>query len=98
MAKQNSNITYQWYFLEKHVEGCTCQWFKFFSQIYFHLYHKELLFYTGIYFLKHRVIIVTCKNYYATDSHFIKISILKPITVPKTQVPKLFGSKKVKQF
>ena len=51
-----------------------------FSPIYFQLYHKELLFYTGIYFIKHRVIIVTCNNYYATDSHFIKSSILKPIT------------------
>ena len=32
MAKHNSNVTYQWCFLKKHVEGCTCQWFKFFLQ------------------------------------------------------------------
>ena len=35
MAKQNSNVTYPWCFLEKHVEGCICHWFKFFSPIYF---------------------------------------------------------------
>ena len=44
MAKQNSNVTYQWCFLEKYVEGCICQWFKFFSPIYFQLYHKVLFF------------------------------------------------------
>ena len=79
MAKQNPKVTYQWCFLEKDVEGCICQWFEFFSPIYFQLHHKVLLFYTGIFFIKHRVI-VTCNNYYATDNHFIKSSILKPIT------------------
>ena len=79
MAKQNPNVTYKCCFLKKDVEGCICQCFKFFSPIYFQLYPKVLLFSTGIYFIKHRVI-VTCNNYYATDSHFIKNSILKPIT------------------
>ena len=36
-------------------------------------------FYKGIYFIKHCVI-VTCINCYATDSHFIKSSVLKLIT------------------
>ena len=35
MAKQNANLTYHWCFLEKHVESCICQWFKFFAPIYF---------------------------------------------------------------
>ena len=66
MAKQNPNVTYQWCFLEKYVDSCNCQWFKFFSPIYFQVTYE------GIWFIKHRVI-VTCNNYYATDSHFIKI-------------------------
>ena len=71
MAKQNPNVTYQWCFLEEYVECCICQWFKFFSPIYFQLYHKVLLFYKGIYMIK-RHVIVTCNNYYQTDNHFIK--------------------------
>ena len=67
MAKQNPNVTYRWCFLEKYVESSICLWFKFFSQIYF-----QFTFYKGIWFIKYRVI-VTCNNYYATDSHFIKI-------------------------
>ena len=77
MAKQNPNLTYQWSFLEKYVEDCICQWFRFFSSISCQLYH--MLFYEGIYFINHRVI-VTYNNYYATDSRFIKSFILKPIT------------------
>ena len=71
--------TYQWCFLEIYVEDCICQEFKFFSSTYFQLYHQVLLFYRGIYFIKHRVI-VTCINYYVANSHFKKSSILKPIT------------------
>ena len=67
MAKQNPNVTYRWCFLEKYAEGSICQWFKFFSPIYF-----QFTFYKGISFIKYRVI-VTCSNYYAADSHFIKI-------------------------
>ena len=78
MAKQNPNVTYKWSFLEKYVKGWICQWFKFSAPIYFQLYHQVLLFYKGIYFIKHCVI-VTSNNYYVTDSHFIKSSILKPI-------------------
>ena len=48
MAKQNPNVTYQWCFLEKYVESCICQWFKFFPPIYFKLYRKILFFYKGI--------------------------------------------------
>ena len=44
MAKQNPNVTYQWCFLEKYVEGSICQGFKSFSPIYFQLYHKALFF------------------------------------------------------
>ena len=77
MAKQNPYVNYQWCFVEKTCEGCVCQWFKFFSPIYFQLYQKVLLFYTNIYSIQHRAIVI-CSNYYATDSHFIKSCILKP--------------------
>ena len=63
LVKQNINVTYQWCFPEKYVEGWICQWFNF--------YLKYL-------FIKHCVI-VTCNNYYVTDSRFIKSFILKPI-------------------
>ena len=76
--KKNLNVTYQWCFPEKYVEGWICQWFKFFSPIYFQLYHQVQFFYKGFYFIKNCVI-VTSNNYYVTDSHFIKSSILKPI-------------------
>ena len=78
MTKQNPNVTFQWCFLKKYLEGCICQWFKFFSPIYLQLYHKVLRFYKGIYFIK-LCVIVTCNNYYATDNHSIKSSILKPM-------------------
>ena len=48
MAKHNPNITYQWGFPEKRVEGWICQWFKFSSPPYFQLYHQVLLFCKGI--------------------------------------------------
>ena len=84
MAKQHPDVTYQWCFLEKHIEACICQSCKSFSPIYFQLYHKVLPFYTGIYFIKLyykvRRVIVTCNDYYSTDSQFMKSSILKPIT------------------
>ena len=67
MAKENPKVTYRWCFLEKYVESSICQWFKFSSPIYF-----QFTFYKGILFIKYCVI-VTCNNYYATDSHFIKI-------------------------
>ena len=67
---------------------------SFFYPIYFQLYHKKLLFYTSIYFIKHRVIhyvkslrfgvIVVHISPHSdwirrdTDSNFIKSSILKP--------------------
>ena len=70
MNIQNPNITYEWCFLEKYV--CTVNGLSLFSPIYFQLYHKVLLFCKVIYFIKRRVI-VTCNNYYALDSHFIKI-------------------------
>ena len=54
-----------WSFLEKYVKDCICQWFKYFSPIYFQLYHKILLFYKGIYLVKHDAI-VTCNNDSAT--------------------------------
>ena len=81
MAKQNPNVTCQWCFPEKYVEGWISQWFKFSCPIYFQLYHQVLLFYKGIYFilLLYYCVIVTSNNYYVTDSHFIKSSILKPI-------------------
>ena len=78
MAKHNSSVTYQWCFPEQYVEGWICQWFKFSSPTYFQLYHHVLLFYKGIYFIK-QLFIVTSNNYYVTDSHFLKSSILKPI-------------------
>ena len=37
--------------------------------------------------------IVTSNNYYATDNHFIKSTILKPLTKSKTQEP-YFESKR----
>ena len=40
--------------------------YVFFSNLF------QFTFYKGIYFIKYRVI-VTCNNYYATDSHFIRI-------------------------
>ena len=108
MAKQNTNVNYQWRFLEKHVEGCTCQWFKFFLQFTSSYIIKN---YFLMQVIKHRVIrsvkrvqntfhagIITCNNYYAIDSHFIKSSILKPITDSEIQGTKLFGSKNEKQF
>ena len=73
MAKPN-----QWTFREKYVKGCIGQWFKSFSPVYLQLYHKILLFYKGVYFVKDHTI-VTCNNDYATVSHYIKGSILKPI-------------------
>ena len=66
MAKQNPNVYYQWCFLEKYVEGWIYQWFNFSSPIYFQLYHQVLLFYKGIYFIKHYVI-VTSNNYSETS-------------------------------
>ena len=57
MAKQNANVTHQWCFLEKYVQGWIYQWFKFSSPIYFQLYHQVLLFYKGIYFINHHVIV-----------------------------------------
>ena len=66
MAKQNPNVYYQWCFLEKYVEGWIYQWFKFSSPIYFQLYQQVLLFYKGIYFIKHYVI-VTSNNYSETS-------------------------------
>ena len=38
MAKQNPNVTYQWCFPEKYVEGWICQWFKFY------LFNKALCY------------------------------------------------------
>ena len=67
-----------WSFLEKCVKGCICQWFKSFSPIWFQLYHKILLFFKGIYLVKHDAI-VTCNNDSATVTHYIKSSILRPI-------------------
>ena len=78
MTKHNPNVTYQWRFSEKYVEGWICHWFKSSSPTYFQLYHEVLLFCKGIYFIK-QMFIVTSNNYYVTDSHFIKSSILKPI-------------------
>ena len=79
MAKQNPNITYQWCFLEIFVGNYyVSQGFNFSSPIYFQLYRVVLLFYKGICFIIHSDI-VTSNNYYATDSHFIKSSILKPL-------------------
>ena len=78
MTKHNPNVTYPWYFPEKYVDGWICQWFKFSSPSYFQLYHQVLLFCKDIYFIK-QLFIVTSNNYYVTDSHFIKSSILKPI-------------------
>ena len=45
MSNQNPNVTYQWCFLEIYVEECICQGFKFFSTIYFQLYHQVFLYY-----------------------------------------------------
>ena len=52
MTKQNPSVTLQWCFLERNVKGCICQRFNFYSNIYFQLYDKLLLFYKGIYFIK----------------------------------------------
>ena len=79
MAKKNPNVTYQLCFPKIYLEECICRGSKFFPHIYFQLYHQVLLFYIGIYFIKH-LDIVACNNYHATDSHYIKRSILKPIT------------------
>ena len=80
LAKQNPNITYQWCFPEIFVGNYyVSQEFNFSSPIYFQLDHVVLLFYKGIYFIKHHDI-VTSNYYYATDNHFIKSSILKPLT------------------
>ena len=65
-------------FLEKHVEDLICKWLKFYFSIYLQLCHQVLLFYKGIDFLKDCVIL-TSNNYYVTDSHFMKSSVLKPI-------------------
>ena len=65
MAKQNPNVTSQWCFREKYVEGWICQWFKFPSPTYFQLYHQVLLFYKDIYFIK-QLFYVTSNNYYVT--------------------------------
>ena len=61
MAKQNPNVTYPWCFPKQYVEGWICQWFEFSSPIYFEPYHEVLLFYKGVYIIKHCVI-VTSKN------------------------------------
>ena len=45
-----------------------------------------------------RRVIITCNNYYATDNHFIKGSILKPIANLKSQGPKILWVNKKKQF
>ena len=57
MAKQNPNVICQWCFLEKYVERWIYQWFKFFSPIFFQLYHQVKLFYKDIHFIKHCVIV-----------------------------------------
>ena len=57
-----------WSFLEKYVKDCIYQWFKYFSPIYFQLCHKILLFYKGIYLVKHGAI-VTCNNDSVTVTH-----------------------------
>ena len=67
MTKQNPSVSYRCCSLEKNVESSICQWFKIFSPIYF-----QFTFYKCIQIIKYRII-VTCNNYYATDSHFIKI-------------------------
>ena len=67
MAKQNPNVTCQWSFLGKYMESSICQWFKLSSPIYF-----QSISYKVILFIKYRVI-VTCNDYYAADSDFIKL-------------------------
>ena len=44
MVKQNPNVTYQWCFLEKYVEGAASTNGYVFSPIYFQPYHKVLFF------------------------------------------------------
>ena len=82
-------------FPEKHLACWICQWFKFSSPLYFQLYHQVLLFYEGIYFTEHCAM-VTSINYYVTDGHFIKSSILKPIIESKTQGTNILWVKKEK--
>ena len=52
-AKQNPNVTYEWCFPKNMWKTGSVNGLSF--PIYFQLYHKELLFYKGIYFMKHCV-------------------------------------------
>ena len=72
MAKQNPNITYQWYFERNMWKAGSVNGLSFLLQL-FPAVHQVLLFYKGIFFIKHCVIVT---SYYVTDSQFIKSCIL----------------------
>ena len=79
MAKQNPNVTYEYCFPKNIWKAGSVNGLSFLLQFFFQPYHQVLLFYKGICFIKHCAI-VTSNNYYGTDIHFIKSSIiLEPI-------------------
>ena len=92
MAKQNPNVTQEWCFVKNMWKAGSVKGLSFLLQFISSYTIK------GIFSIKHCVI-VPSTNYYVTDSHFIKSSILKPIIeYSNTREQINFGLKKKKQF
>ena len=52
MAKQNPNVTYQWCFPEKYVEGWICQWFNIYFIKHCVIVTSNNYYVTGSHFIK----------------------------------------------